>query len=361
MFNFNLMNKAATDVNVSDSQFRTLYIILNNCSMNNSNHIEMYNAFLMDKLHYSESTVKRCTKGLEDNGYISIKRAVKKKQPNVITLVGLENDSRDEATNAVKNDTLYKNIKNKENNIQSTEIQSNETEDNGIDYDVYVEQQMEKKKAEYNVKTETSSEENNTENNVSSTDDISDSDYPYDTPEPDIDEMYEAYMQVDPNAMIQDTSSSSAEQKSQSIDWNGWRAKFEEAKTKAIRAKNKANFEAAMKTIVDSLKFAEKHMKADNFRKVGDAYIKWSEASEPYFYYNKQNTNNKKSASSVKDFNPYEWDNYEFMLIHDAENRLDTAKEMLKYLNDCGQNPQQFFKDLKNTYGIDRQSIDRTA
>ena len=97
MFNFNLMNKAATDVNVSDSQFRTLYIILNNCSMNNSNHIEMYNAFLMEKLHYSECTVKRCTKGLEDNGYISIKRAVKKKQPNVITLVGLENDSRDES------------------------------------------------------------------------------------------------------------------------------------------------------------------------------------------------------------------------------------------------------------------------
>lgn len=355
MFNFNLMNKAATDVNVSDSQFRTLYIILNNCSMNNSNSIEMYNAFLMDKLHYSESTLKRCTKGLEDNGYINIKRAVKKKQPNVITLVGIENNSRDEATNAVKNDTLYNNI-NKENIIQSIDIQGNETEDKGIDYDVYVEQQIEKKKAEYNVKTETSSEENNTENKVSSTDDISISDYSNDCPEPDIDAMYEAYMQVDPNAMIQDTSSSTVKQKSQSIDWNGWRQKFEEAKTKAIRAKDRTNFEAAMKAIIDSLEFAQEHMKSENFRKVGDAYIKWNEASEPYFYYNKQNTNNKKIASSVKDFNPYEWDNYECMLIYDAESRPTTAKEMYQYLLDCGKSPKQFIKELKSMYGIDIHS-----
>ena len=360
MFNFNLMNKAATDVNVSDSQFRTLYIILNNCSMNNSNHIEMYNAFLMDKLHYSESTVKRCTKGLEDNDYISIKRAVKKKQPNVITLIDLENDSRDEATNAVKNDTLYNN-NNKDNNIHSTEIQSNETEDNGIDYDVYVEQQLAKKRAAYNVTSETSSEGDNSESNVSSTVDTSNSDYPNDTPHPDIDAMYEAYMQVDPNAMIQDTSSSNVGQKSQSIDWDGWRAKFEEAKTKAIRATDKAHFEAAMKTIVESLDFAYNHMKADNYRKVGDAYIKWNEASEPYFYYNKQKVNTKKSASPIKVFNPYEWENYGCMLMFDAEHRLDIAKEMLQYLNDCGQNPQQFFKDIYNSYGIDRQSISTAA
>lgn len=354
MFNFNLINKAATDVNISDSQFRTLYIILNNCSLNDANSIEMYNAFLMDKLHFSESTVKRCTKGLEDNGYINIKRAVKKKQPNVITLVGIENDSRDETNNAVKNDTLYKNNKNIDNNIQSIEIQSNRTEDNGIDYDVYVEQQLAKKRAAYNVKSETSSEGDNSKSNVSSTIDISDSDYPYDTPEPDIDEMYEAYMQVDPNAMIQDTSSSSVEQKSQSIDWNGWRAKFEEAKTKAIRAKNKANFEAAMKTIVDSLKFAEKHMKADNFRKVGDAYIKWHEASEPYFYNNKQNTNIKKAPQKV--FNENDWDSYVCMMKYDAESRPTTAKEMYQYLLDCGKSPKQFIKELKSMYGIDINS-----
>ena len=360
MFNFNLINKAATDVNISDSQFRTLYIILNNCSLNDTNSIEMYNAFLMDKLHYSESTVKRCTKGLEDNGYINIKRAVKKKQPNVITLVGIENNSRDEATNAVKNDTLYNNI-NKENIIQSIDIQGNETEDKGIDYNVYVEQQMEKKKAEYNVKTETSSEENNTENNVSSTDDISSSDYSNDCPEPDIDAMYEAYMQVDPNAMIQDTSSSTVKQKSQSIDWNGWRQKFEEAKTKAIRAKDRTSFEAAMKAIVDSLEFAQEHMKSENFRKVGDTYIKWNEASEPYFYYNKQNVNAKKNTTPIKVFSPYDWDDYECRLRYDAEHRLDTAKDMLKYLSDCGKAPQQFFKNLKNIYGIDKQSISTAA
>ena len=37
--------------------------------------------------------------------------------------IGIENNSRDEATNAVKNDTLYNNINNKENNIQSIDIQ----------------------------------------------------------------------------------------------------------------------------------------------------------------------------------------------------------------------------------------------
>lgn len=353
MFNFNLMNKAATDVNVSDSQFRTLYIILNNCSMNNSNHIEMYNAFLMDKLHYSESTVKRCTKGLEDNGYISIKRAVKKKQPNVITLNGIEKDSKDEATNAVKNATLYKN-KNKENNIQSIEIRSNETEDNGIDYDVYVEQQLVKKRAAYNVKSETSSEGDNSESNVSSAVDISNSDYSNDTPEPDIDAMYEAYMQVDPNAMVQDTSSSTVKQNTQSIDWNGWRAKFEDAKTKALKAKDNANFDAAMKTIVDSLKFAEKHMKSDNFRKVGDTYIKWHEASEPYFYYSKQNT--KAMKTPIKVFNENDWDSYVCMMKYDAESRPTTAKEMYQYLLDCGKSPKQFIKELKSMYGIDINS-----
>lgn len=350
MFNFNLMNKVATDVNVSDSQFRTLYIILNNCSMNNSNHIEMYNAFLMEKLHYSESTVKRCTKGLEENGYISIKRAVKKKQPNVITLVGLENDSRDEATNAVKNDTLYKNIKNKENNIQSTEIQSNETEDIGIDYDVYVEQQLAKKRAAYHVKSETSSKGDNSESNVSSTVDTSNSD----TPEPDIDAMYEAYMQVDPNAMIQDTSSSNVKQKSQSIDWNRWRAKFEEYKKKLLNAKCKTDFALISNKIDESLDYAKEHMRTEKYDKVIATYKKWYIASEPYFYYSKQNANIKKSPTKV--FNENNWDLYVCMMEYDAESRPTTAKEMYQYLLDCGKSPKQFIKELKSMYGIDIHS-----
>lgn len=353
MFNFNLMNKAATDVNVSDSQFRTLYIILNNCSMNNSNSIEMYNAFLMDKLHYSESTLKRCTKGLEDNGYINIKRAVKKKQPNVITLVGIENNSRDEATNAVKNDTLYNNI-NKENIIQSIDIQGNETEDKGIDYDVYVEQQIEKKKAEYNVKTETSSEENNTENKVSSTDDISISDYSNDCPEPDIDAMYEAYMQVDPNAMIQDTSSSNVKQKSLSIDWNRWRAKFEEYKKKLLNAKCKTDFALISNKIDESLDYAKEHMRTEKYDKVIATYKKWYIASEPYFYYSKQNANIKKSPTKV--FNENDWDLYVCMMEYDAESRPTTANEMYQYLLDCGKSPKQFIKELKSMYGIDIHS-----
>lgn len=150
MFNFELMNKALTDTNVSETEFRTLYLIANNCSLNDTESIEMYNAFLMEKLHFSESTIKRCTKALEEKGYISVKRATKKKTPNIITLTSIKNENTDETTNAVRNevtnDTLYNNIDNNIDNIQS--IQSNTNEDNGIPYDVYCEQQLAKEKEE---------------------------------------------------------------------------------------------------------------------------------------------------------------------------------------------------------------------
>ncbi len=150
MFKFDLVNKALTDTNVSETEFRTLYLIANNCSMNDTESIEMYNAFLMEKLHFSESTIKRCTKALEEKGYISVKRATKKKTPNIITLTTIKNENTDETTNAVRNevtnDTLYNNIDNNIDNIQS--IQSNTNEDNGILYDVYCEQQSAKEKEE---------------------------------------------------------------------------------------------------------------------------------------------------------------------------------------------------------------------
>ena len=134
MFKFDLVNKALTDTNVSETEFRTLYLIANNCSMNGTESIEMYNALLMEKLHFSESTIKRCTKALEEKGYISVKRATKKKTPNIITLTSIKNERTDETTNAVRNevtnDTLYNNIDNNIDNIRS--IQSNTNEDNLI-------------------------------------------------------------------------------------------------------------------------------------------------------------------------------------------------------------------------------------
>ena len=106
MINLYLLNRALMDANVSDSQFRVLYLIANNCSMNGADSIEMYNAFIGDKLHCSESTVQRSTKGLEENGYIKIQRATKKKTPNIISLVPILNDRTDETGFEGRNDTL---------------------------------------------------------------------------------------------------------------------------------------------------------------------------------------------------------------------------------------------------------------
>lgn len=71
MFNFNLMNKALLDTNLSDKEFRLLYLIVNNMSMNNTNEIEMYNGFLMDKLNICERQVRRLTSSLVEKGYIT--------------------------------------------------------------------------------------------------------------------------------------------------------------------------------------------------------------------------------------------------------------------------------------------------
>ena len=74
------------------------------------------------------------------------------------------------------------------------------------------------------------------------------------------------------------------------------------------------------------------------------------------YYYQHMLADYTNDVLSVKDFNPYEWDNYECMLIYDAESRPTTAKEMYQYLLDCGKSPKQFIKELKSMYGIDIHS-----
>lgn len=71
MFNFTFMNNALVDYNLSDKEFRLLYLIVNNMSMNNTNEIEMYNGFLMDKLNICERQVRRLTSSLVEKGYIT--------------------------------------------------------------------------------------------------------------------------------------------------------------------------------------------------------------------------------------------------------------------------------------------------
>ena len=368
MFNFELVNKALTDTNVNETEFRTLYLIANNCSMNNTDSIEMYNAYMMDKLHYSESTIKRCTKALEQNGYISIKRATKKKTPNIISLITINNESKDEFKNAVRNDTLYNNIDNNKNNIQSIQSNSNINEDNGIPYDVYCEQQLAKKKAKKasnvndnsNVEMQSMQDMDILDNNsnvhdntnaemqsndivdVSSNEDI------------DVDAMYEAYMQ----GMIAEAKQSDLSQQQNnpnSIDWDAWRAKYEKYKTKLLNAKCKTDFDLLTTNIRECLNYAKDHMRPEKYDKVISTYDKWYAASEPYFYFNKQKGNSIRQGSTPKPckvFDEGQWCTYEFMLDIEPQTRNETAREMVQYLKDCGKDPIRAIKDLKDLYGI---------
>ena len=112
------MNKALTDRNVSDAEFRLLYLIANNISMSETATKEIYNGFLMDKLNKSERQTQRLTKSLADKGYIG-KQAIGNKynkNGNIYSLVDdvITSDIKSD-TDSDKKDTLYKNKKEKKN------------------------------------------------------------------------------------------------------------------------------------------------------------------------------------------------------------------------------------------------------
>lgn len=135
MFNFNLMNRALNDSNLSDSAFRMLYIILNNCSLNNSNSAEIHNGYFMKTLNKKERMIKYLTNELVKKGYIakSINGTSKNKLANTYTLVEVNDTPTDSlcdeganncpltdkgAINDAKNCTLKNNNKiNNKNNI----------------------------------------------------------------------------------------------------------------------------------------------------------------------------------------------------------------------------------------------------
>lgn len=131
MLNLTLLNKALTDTNITDAEFRLLYLIANNISMSKADEKEIYNGFLMDKLNLSERQIQRLTKSLADKGYIT-KRAIgnkRNKHGNIYSLAFdvIASDTSSD-TESVKNDTLYKNIKEKKNllvNSCTTEENSN--------------------------------------------------------------------------------------------------------------------------------------------------------------------------------------------------------------------------------------------
>ena len=112
MFNFNLQQKAFEEL--SAEQFRVVYFLNNTLSMINesnktpdNNKIEMFNGYMMDKLGLSERQVQRLIKRLEQLDYITVERATRKNQPNIITIkCDINND-----INCDKNVTLNKNTK----------------------------------------------------------------------------------------------------------------------------------------------------------------------------------------------------------------------------------------------------------
>jgi len=410
MFKFDLVNKALTDTNVSETEFRTLYLIANNCSMNNTDSIEMYNAYMMDKLHYSESTIKRCTKALEQNGYISIKRATKKKTPNIITLTSIKNERTDETTNAVRNevtnDTLYNNIDNNIDNIQS--IQSNTNEDNGIPYDVYCEQQLAKEKEEreknasydfLNLVEDNFIVGDNTNEVIHSTDPVNDNlnedseiDYEvYEEPQiakestsyenlnnfnvdngelqgirgidtetdnPNEDNDIDATIEAYERDLIEAAEQSSIPQQqsnTNSIDWDKWRERFEKCKIGMLNAKCMADFNLWKGNCNESLKFAKEHMRHEKYEKQRAIFEKWYAASAPHFFPNKQKQHSTMQGSSPKPskiFDDGEWYSYKCELEYIPEKREETARKMVQYLEDCGKSPKMVIEELKTQYGI---------
>lgn len=111
MFNFNLQKRAFNELNAE--QFRVVYFLNSTLSMVNkqkntpdNNSIEMFNGYMMDKLGLSERQVQRLIKSLEHTGFISVKRATAKKQPNTITIIDAENDATICDKNGDKNVTL---------------------------------------------------------------------------------------------------------------------------------------------------------------------------------------------------------------------------------------------------------------
>ena len=414
MFNFELMNKALTDTNVSETEFRTLYLIANNCSMNDTESIEMYNAFLMEKLHYSESTIKRCTKALEEKGYISVKRATKKKTPNIITLTSIKNERTDETTNAVRNevtnDILYNNIDNNIDNIQS--IQSNSNEDIGIPYDVYCEQQLAKEKEErdknasyifLNLNEDNLIVGDNTNEVIHRTDIVNDnlnenSEIDYEVYEEQqiakentsynylnnlnvdygelqgirgidiVDNSNEEIQGIqsidtetgisnednDINATIEAYAEQSSIPQQQSnpngIDWDAWRARFERCKKGILNAKCKTDFDLWKGNCGKSLKFAKEHMRPERYDKQRTIFEKWYAASEPHFNY-KESKNTMQTNKHKKQFSKIEWDSI-VNQIAELPIKEPLVKDAVKYLIDCGKDPNSFKEQMIKEFGI---------
>lgn len=114
MFNFNVMNRALNDSNLSDKAFRMLYAITNYCSLKNSNTVEIHNAHFMMVLDISERWVRKITNELVEKGYITktIQGTSKNKLANLYTLIEVE-------VNDTPTESSLSNTNNKESNTNT--------------------------------------------------------------------------------------------------------------------------------------------------------------------------------------------------------------------------------------------------
>lgn len=126
MFNFNLLNKAVCDVELSGSAFKMLYLIANKCSLENNNQVEIHNGWLMMIMNLKERQVQNLTKELVEKGYINktIIGTSRNNKGNLYELTGADINAINDVKNYAKNCTLKNNIKIYNNNI-SKEIKEN--------------------------------------------------------------------------------------------------------------------------------------------------------------------------------------------------------------------------------------------
>lgn len=113
MINLQLMNKAVFDVELTDKEFRALYLITNYAALNNTNTVQIHNGWLMDKLNLCERQVRNITNGLDAKGYIKkeVTGTKKNKNANTYTIIDEINDEIIDEIKLEKNCPLKNNIK----------------------------------------------------------------------------------------------------------------------------------------------------------------------------------------------------------------------------------------------------------
>lgn len=150
MINLKLFNQALMDANLNGNEFKMYCLILNNCSLNRTNSIEMYNGFFMDKLGLGKRQIQRTSKSLEQKGYIKIIRGTNSVNKNANIYQLLFSD---------KNVTPYK------ENIGATKmsphIRNEDVENDDINCDKNV------TPYKYNLSTKENINNNNNSNNSS--------------------------------------------------------------------------------------------------------------------------------------------------------------------------------------------------